>query len=89
MCAECYVNHLVPRFAGFGKGFGSRAERGIAKRVFSTTPPGHAEWPGPFRQVPRSARDYMASGQLRADAYTTRYHPNTGVRFLAPIFRDS
>ena len=35
--ADGCVNRLVPRFAGFGKGFGSRAERGIAKKVFPTT----------------------------------------------------
>ena len=38
MCAECYVNDLVPRFVGSGKGFGSRAERGIAKKVFPEYP---------------------------------------------------
>jgi hypothetical protein len=34
--AEGYVNHL----GVFGEGFGSRAERGIAKKVLPETPGG-------------------------------------------------
>ena len=57
MDAEGYVNHLVPRFAGFGKGFGSCAERGIAKKVFPKNPMApRPVGPNP-PAIPRSAQD--------------------------------